>query len=225
MRYPGGKGKCYQRLINLMPPHRVYIESHLGGGAVMRHKRPADRSIGIDIDARVINDWRKQAVPHCDLVHSDAVRFLADYDYCGDELIYSDPPYVASTRRRTRVYRHEYSTEDHVRLLQTLGQVPCKVLLSGYDSELYARLLPAWRKVSFSAKTHTGMREECVWMNFEPPAYLHDATYLGRTFRERETIKRRHSRLMARFEQMDPIERNDLLRMLNDQFGFVPCTL
>ena len=31
MNYPGGKGGVYQRLINLMPPHEVYIETHLGG--------------------------------------------------------------------------------------------------------------------------------------------------------------------------------------------------
>jgi site-specific DNA-adenine methylase len=39
IKFLGGKGKCYQRLINLMPPHQTYIESHLGGGAVMRNKK------------------------------------------------------------------------------------------------------------------------------------------------------------------------------------------
>ncbi|MBS0352463.1 MAG: DNA adenine methylase, partial [Proteobacteria bacterium] len=48
MSYPGGKGKCYQRLINLMPPHETYIETHLGSGAVLRNKRPAKTTIGID---------------------------------------------------------------------------------------------------------------------------------------------------------------------------------
>ena len=36
MTYPGGKGTAYQKLINLMPPHACYIESHYGSGAVMR---------------------------------------------------------------------------------------------------------------------------------------------------------------------------------------------
>ena len=35
MRYDGGKGACYRQLINLMPPHRRYVETHLGGGAVI----------------------------------------------------------------------------------------------------------------------------------------------------------------------------------------------
>ena len=35
--YPGGKSGSgvYQQLINLMPPHKIYIEAFLGGGAIM----------------------------------------------------------------------------------------------------------------------------------------------------------------------------------------------
>jgi len=39
--YPGGKGGSgvYQKIINLIPPHDVYIETHLGGGSIMRLAR------------------------------------------------------------------------------------------------------------------------------------------------------------------------------------------
>lgn len=52
MTYPGGKSGAgvYQSLINLMPPHDVYIEPFLGGGAIMRLKRPARVNIGVDLD-------------------------------------------------------------------------------------------------------------------------------------------------------------------------------
>ena len=61
MAYPGGKSQAgvYQRLINLMPPHAVYIEPFLGGGAVLLHKRAALFSVGIDVDGdalRVVAD-------------------------------------------------------------------------------------------------------------------------------------------------------------------------
>ena len=48
MGYFGSKatsGLC-QALIALMPPHSVYIESHLGGGALMKRKPTGVRSIG-----------------------------------------------------------------------------------------------------------------------------------------------------------------------------------
>lgn len=219
MRYPGGKGKCYQQLISLMPPHAIYIESHLGGGAVLRNKRPARLSIGIDADAKVIERWQREQPGLCSLVHGDATEFLANYSFSGDELVYADPPYLAETRRRAKVYRHDYSTADHERLLSVLISLPCSVMLSGYDSAMYRDLLADWRCISFAAKTHVDVRQEWVWLNFDPPATLHDASHLGATYRERQTIKRRCARMVDRFGRMDPVERNQVLAMLNDQYG------
>jgi hypothetical protein len=48
MIYPGGKEMAAPRIINLMPPHDVYLEPFLGGGAVLRAKKPARLSIGVD---------------------------------------------------------------------------------------------------------------------------------------------------------------------------------
>jgi hypothetical protein len=59
MGYPGGKNGSgvFQRIISLMPPHRVYIEPFLGGGAIWRAKRPAELNIGIELDAEVMGRW------------------------------------------------------------------------------------------------------------------------------------------------------------------------
>jgi site-specific DNA-adenine methylase len=219
MRYPGGKGKCFQHLINLMPPHATYIETHLGGGAVMRNKKPAERSYGIDLDAAVIKRWQSMNPLACTLVHADAVEFLGAFNFAGKELVYADPPYVAATRRRTKIYRHEYSDHDHERLLETLLRLPCNVMISGYDNAIYARRLGDWSRHSFDAVTQAGLRTESVWFNFEPPNQLHDAAFLGATFRDRQSIKRRNERLVHRFARMSPIERYHALQLLNARFG------
>ena len=49
-------GLC-QPLIALMPPHGTYIETHLGGGAIMKRKPPALRNIGIDLNRRALADF------------------------------------------------------------------------------------------------------------------------------------------------------------------------
>lgn len=215
MRYPGGKGKCFQHLINLMPPHGTYIESHLGGGAVLRNKIPANHSIGIDKDPRIISKWRSHYPKLCDLVQADAADYLHHYKYDGNELIYTDPPYLPSTRRSSRVYTCDYTTNDHEHLLVVLKTLPCMVVLSGYDNDLYNDTLAGWSKKTFFAKTHTEVRQECVWINFEPPRQLHDASHLGANFRERQTIKRRQQRLREHIKQMDSLERSDLIRWLS----------
>lgn len=59
MPYPGGKsgGGCYQRIINQMPPHSLYVEACLGGGAVMKAKRPANRNVGVDLDGDALAEF------------------------------------------------------------------------------------------------------------------------------------------------------------------------
>lgn len=221
MRYPGGKGKCYQRLINLMPPHQTYIETHLGAGAVMRHKKLAKRNIGVDLDPAVHDAWADQAQEGLELVQGDASSYLSSFSYEGNELIYADPPYLTETRRRPKIYRFEYDHAQHELLLKILRGVPCNVMISGYDSPLYNQMLHGWRKISFMAKTHVDLREECVWMNYAAPQELHDSRYLGDTFRERQTIARRQSRLRDRVSAMDPVERSDFLHWITQTYGSV----
>lgn len=218
MRYPGGKGKCYQHIINLMPAHSTYIESHLGGGAVMRHKKPAKTNIGIDRDNLVIERWRGRPSV-CELVAGDATEFLRAYAFQGGELVYADPPYLKSTRRSAgKLYRHDLDEADHVRLLEVLKGLPCMVMISGYPSPLYDDALAGWRRVSFMAKTHVDRREECVWLNFEVPRQLHDGSHLGATFRERQSVKRRHQRWIERLDRMPAAERGHLLALIRDRY-------
>jgi len=217
MRYPGGKGKCYPYLLNLMPPHRTYIESHLGGGAVMRHKLPAKRQIGIDIDPGVVAKWAAFPNAPCDVVCSDATQYLNQLTLDEDTLIYADPPYLPCTRKRSRVYRFDYTVEDHEKLIHCLGQMRCMVMISGYESDLYASLLSDWARVSFSAKTHSGVRQESVWLNYDPPNQLHDTRHLGNGFREREILSRRRSRLHSRIQHISKAEQYELLAWLQSQ--------
>lgn len=185
----------------------------------MRHKKAAARSIGLDLDAKVIGRWRAEHPDVCELHQTDALAFLRDFDFQGGELVYVDPPYVPETRRRSKVYRCDYTHDDHLRLLVLLSSLPCMVMLSGYDSDLYNTQLVGWRKVSFPAKTHVDVRDECVWMNFEPAVQLHDARFMGDTFRDRQTIQRRQARLRSRIERMDAAERTTLLQWMQDSYG------
>ncbi|MDK7838953.1 DNA adenine methylase, partial [Klebsiella pneumoniae] len=80
------------------------------------------------------------------------------------------------TRSSTKRYRHEYSVEDHLRLLMCLRDLPdnVSVILSGYLSDLYDYQLSGWRSREFQAMTRGGVRTEKIWMNYpEGRAYSH----------------------------------------------------
>jgi len=206
MGYFGSKatsGLC-QAIIAIMPPHGAYIESHLGGGAIMKRKPPALRNIGIDLDPQAIAGF-ECAYP-VELVNGCAHRFLADYDYRGSELIYSDPPYLPHTRTSARRYRFDYEERDHVELLALLKALPCQVILSGYPSALYDELLQGWRSLELQVMNQGGVRTEKLWFNFTADR-VHWASCAGRNFTHRQQIKRKAANWAKRYEALPRAQR------------------
>lgn len=161
---------------------RIIIRAQMGFGSAGATKG----STGFRCDSR-----RKYGTAHQlwatypDLVSSVAERLQGVLIECRpaidvmqqhdaeDTLHYVDPPYVHATRVRgsskARYYRHEMQDGDHEALIEVLRGLRGMVLLSGYPSDLYHRLLPDWRSVRTSARISAGrgtaVRTECLWMN------------------------------------------------------------
>ena len=225
MTYPGGKNGAgvYQTIINLMPPHDTYIEPFLGGGAVMRHKAPAKLNIGIDLDSGVIEDWKSFSIVKNDdarfrFGQGDGIGFLQLYPFTGRELVYCDPPYLFETRSSDRdLYEHELTDNQHIELLETLKNLPCMVMVSGYWSELYADHLTGWTATSYQSMTRGGTpATEWLWFNYAEPVALHDYQYLGTGFRDRQRIKRKKARWVDRLANMPLLERQALLGAISE---------
>jgi len=258
--YPGGKNGAgvYQTIINLMPPHRVYIEPFLGGGAILRLKRPAAVTVGLDLDPAVISQWRSPLAGPAAQQHKSAVIEAGEVDClkactgtyddkglpwflfsreCGidflrrlsrtqpgpETLIYCDPPYVLSSRKQGReIYNFEMTDQQHAELIDILKSpgMKARVLLSGYWSTMYGRMLRRWNCAPFQTSTRGGTpATEYVWFNFPAPVELHDYRFLGADYRERERIKRKKTRLVKRLERMPLLERQALLSAIAETSG------
>ena len=193
-----------QSIIALMPPHDTYIETHLGGGAIMKRKPPALNNIGIDLDPRALARFRcnypVRKISGC------AHRFLAEYTFEGCELIYTDPPYLKHTRTSGRRYRFDYEEADHIDLLELLKRLPCNVILSGYPSALYDELLGDWRHLELQVMNQAGVRTEKLWFNFTPDR-VHWARFAGKNFTDRQRIKRKAESWAKRYQGMSRAER------------------
>lgn len=221
MTYPGGKNAAgvYQAIINQMPPHRVYVEPFLGGGAVMKRKRPAARNVGIDRDRQVTYKMRSGGgPPGVEALTGCGIDWLCSVEAQPDWLIYCDPPYLIHARRSQRpIYKFEMSVVDHRRLLRWAIQSPSMVMISGYADPLYFDELADWRCVTFNAPTRGGRPAlEHLWCNFPPPDRLHDYSFLGRDYRERERIRRKLDRWRAKLAALPPLERQAIIESLRD---------
>jgi DNA adenine methylase len=217
MTYKGGKAGSgvYQQIINQIPPHEVYIEPFLGGGAVLLHKRAAAASIVLDVDAAcgvaVLGDG---ALPGVTFINGDAISYLQKLRCERSTFVYCDPPYLMETRSSKRsIYKFEFAeAEQHAGLLRVLQSLPCMVAISGYWSYLYESMLHDWRSISYNAVTRSGkVAREFLWMNYPEPVELHDYHYLGQNFREREKITRQKRRWRARLLRMSQLQRYALL--------------
>lgn len=227
MPYIGGKSQAgvYQRIVSLIPPHRVYVEPFAGSFAIGRLMKPADKVIACDKDERPL-----AALPdHVEKKNICGLSFLESYPWRGDEFVYCDPPYVLSTRGGRRYYRHELTDDDHrwlLRVIFWLSSLGVKVMLSGYASALYESeglgtdpifLRPGWNVETFEVMDRGhNWKQECLWFNYPRPSELHDHSYVGADRRERWNIERRRRRWRDRLEKMDPLERSTLFAALVD---------
>ena len=86
-----------------------------------------------------------------------------------DVFIYIDPPYLLNTRSgRQKQYRHEMTDADHEELIKTILRSKAKIMISGYESEMYNDYLGGWHKEFFQscARYNNGNRTEVIWMNY-----------------------------------------------------------
>lgn len=213
MRYYGGKNQdgVYHKIINQIPPHARYIEPFLGGGAIMRRKRPAIlENIGIEIDTEAIRYFKSvmkdgSRIPNLKIINGDALNRLllmseVHWQLGSETFIYCDPPYLKGTRSDQRDrYRFEMTDADHFRLLSLIKGLNCPVMISTYPNEMYSEELAEWRTVEFkSVKSNGAPATEQLFMNYQEPVFLHDYRYIGTDSQNRQDINRRIRRTVKR---------------------------
>lgn len=83
--------------------------------------------------------------------------------------IYLDPPYLLSTRT-AKQYKHEMTDQNHIELLELILKFPGKVIISGYENDLYNNMLKDWYKENTTgyAEYNGADRNEVLWMNYKP---------------------------------------------------------
>lgn len=154
----------------------------LAGGAASDWKR---RIVGVERQGLELLRFADRIAPvaarlrRVTLESRDAVRVIREYGVEPSTCIYADPPYLGSTRGGQ--YGVEMKGEnEHGDLADALNSCRSTVVLSGYDSPLYADLFAGWHVTRLKAPTTLSGdtdRMEVLWSN-RP---LGDETLFGET--------------------------------------------
>lgn len=97
--------------------------------------------------------------------NTDALTLIDRYND-KKTLIYCDPPYILSTRKKD-MYQYEMTDAEHLELIERLNKSSSMIVLSGYENELYDYYLREWNKDSIETTAQFGKKRiETIWMNF-----------------------------------------------------------
>jgi DNA adenine methylase len=104
------------------------------------------------------------------IILGNALSVIPEYD-SSETWYYLDPPYSSPTRVSPKMYAHEMSELDHLRLLRLIRSLKGKVILSGYANPMYDKELVGWDRVevdfvTFSSpqKGSKAERTEVLWV-------------------------------------------------------------
>jgi len=112
-----------------------------------------------------------QRLSRITILNRDGIELIKDYDV-SDAFIYCDPPYEWSTRTEVR-YSVDMNHQDQENFINTAINIKnAKLLISGYDCDLYQKLLNyGFKSISFDVKVIDGnfnkkIKTETLWMNY-----------------------------------------------------------
>jgi DNA adenine methylase len=117
-------------------------------------------------------------IKNIEILNQDALTLLGKYD-SNNTFFYLDPPYVFNTRTALNAYKNELKDDVHIKMCNIIASMKSKVLISGYDNEIYNDILKNWNKV-YNKKKKAGStagrngvgsyRQEVLWMNYDVTA-------------------------------------------------------
>lgn len=127
--------------------------------------------------AYAVRDWNRlpgrvievaERLKQVQIENRPAIEVIRRFNY-QNVFMYLDPPYILNSRSGGRKqYKNEMTDREHEELLKELLSSRAKIMISGYESEMYNDYLHNWEKRTFSSQAQQGKaRQEVVWMNYE----------------------------------------------------------
>ena len=219
--YPGNKfaGSLYKKIINEIPRCDVFRELFAGSAAVTTHLTAPDLTHINELSEKVYQELRFE-FPESIVTNDCAISIINKLPGTTDrtECIHLDPPYRLHTRHSSMqmLYDHEMTDEQHEQLLSAVlakEKSYLFIIIHPYD-EMYNTRLAHWRQVKIKVRYRNKTSIEVLYMNYQSPDVLQDYRHLGKGNHDRQRIKRKGDRMIAKLLALPAVEKNYILERL-----------
>lgn len=102
LSYVGGKNRIANKIIELFPEHKTYVEVFAGGAQVLFHKEPSRVEILNDLDGEIVNFFRVCQSHHEELLR--CLRFILVGRKIFSQLKSTDPVRLTDVQRAARQF-------------------------------------------------------------------------------------------------------------------------
>lgn len=177
------KSVYFSKEFPALPPveHAIttYVARRMSRGGVVRNFSWSKRKAK-DGTPQEVNSWNtmlnvlpviSERLQGVQILQKNAFEVIQMHD-SSDTLFYLDPPYLKSSRKKTKenVYLEEMEEDGHLQLAEMVNNLQGTVILSGYPSEMYQKYYGDWELIEKevpSHASHTKKKEkqmECLWI-------------------------------------------------------------
>ena len=208
----------YHKIINEIPAFDSFHELFAGSAAISSLLSVAAARLHVnEISPSVFLELCSK-FPESTVTNECAISLLKKWRPKKKQVIFLDPPYHHSTRpKNTNLYEFEMPDDDHVKMLSAVVAMDkVKIMIIHPKCELYDQMLADWRKVEIKIRYNRKTSFECLYMNFPATQDLHNYQYLGSDCWDRQRIKRKGDRLLAKLRKLPVLERNYIINRINE---------
>lgn len=204
MAYVGNKnfGGVLHEIINRIPKSSRYFSLFYGAGGIENSEYTSEAFF---ICAEKNPENIKYQKELCSSIEYNCYTdLIEDNVFKISDFIFSDPPYMFSTRTSGRkYYKYEFSDTDHFRFLSYIRDIKAKCMITHPECDLYDSELSKWIKHPIKYMTHSGIFNDCIWTNYELGSIeLLNYSLLGENFTDRQRIKRQRAGIVKKFKNL-----------------------
>ena len=191
-------------LVNRLPKSERYFSLFYGSGGL---EKSVYTAAALFVCAEKNPDCHKYASPTSVIEYLDYKDLLEENVFTPADFVFADPPYMFSTRRAARnYYKFEFDKKAHIEFLNYMISLPCKIMITHPECDMYNEYLKDWERVDLKYMTQQGWFTDSVYMNYDPNKLeLLNYDCLGKDCTDRQRIKRQRQNIINKFKNLDPL--------------------